>query len=626
MTGFRVGNRERQPGLGRVVRPRGRRAFCREIGPAEDEEVEVQLARPPAFAFLAPERALERLQGRQEAEGARSLVGTGRHVKSHDGVPELGLVRLAPRSRRIQARHAAQPHTRQGGQGPNAGGQGGGGIAKIRTEPNVGADTPGPRARTATAARSWRATAPGCRRSVIRHHGAHDRAYEPRPSGPAIVPQARRGGQVMRRPRARIAAERGRAPGLARRASDEPRRAQDEHWELPASDPVLVERLRAEIAAAGPITFARFMSLALTDPERGYYATSDDRPTRAGDFLTAPELHPIFGATLARAVDEMWRAMDRPAGFLLREYGAGSGRLAVDLLDGLRSEDSQLLEVVRYEPVDIVPAHVERVRQRVAEAGFARSVEGEAKSSSPAAGCVIANEFLDALPVHRLVVLAGRLHEIYVGWADEADDRTDDRADELSGGRFVDVLGEPSTPALVDRLSGEEISLAEGQRAEVCLALDAWTAEMSAAFRAGFALILDYGRPAAELYGASRPAGTLLSYAGHRAHEDPYAAVGRQDLTAHVDFTAVERAAASHGWRALGLTTQAEFLVGSGMADLLARRRSDPGLSAADYLALRASVGRLLDPVALGGFRVLVLGRDVRADVRPAGLVYRVRG
>ncbi len=426
----------------------------------------------------------------------------------------------------------------------------------------------------------------------------------------------------MREPPGQIAAEIRQAPAGAR--------------PLPDSDPILVERLRAEIAATGPLTFARFMSVALADPEHGYYATSDERPTRTGDFLTAPELHPIFGATLARAVEEMWRAMDRPAGFALREYGAGSGRLAIDLLEGLRAQGSELLEVLGYEPVDIVPARAERVRQRLADAGFGPTVAGSA-SPRPAAGCVIANEFLDALPVHRLVAQDGRLREIYVGWAEGGNDEAGDadanvagdeagkRVDE-HGGRFVDVVGEPSTPVLADRLAAEQVRLADGQRAEVCLALDAWAADISEAFRAGFALILDYGRPAAQLYGPSRPAGTLLAYASHRAHDDPYVAVGRQDLTAHVDFTAVERAVGSHGWRALGLTTQAEFLVGSGLSDLLAGRRADPGLSAADYLALRSSIGRLLDPVALGGFRALVLGREVPGDARLAGLGYRVRG
>jgi SAM-dependent MidA family methyltransferase len=362
------------------------------------------------------------------------------------------------------------------------------------------------------------------------------------------------------------------------------------------------------------------MSIAQADPERGYYAMSDERPTRAGDFLTAPELHPIFGATLARAADEMWRAMGRPARFVLREYGAGSGRLAIDLLGGLRADGSGLLEAVQYEPVELVPARVQRIRARLTETGFEHVLRGPASPAvAPAAfGCVIANEFLDALPVHRLVVREDRVLEIFVGW--------DDQGDEETGGRFVDVVDEPSTPAFAERLAAENVTLADGQRAEVCLALDAWAEEMSGAFEAGYAVILDYGRPAGELYGASRPDGTLRAYAGHRVHDDPYLAIGRQDLTAHVDFTAVERAATAHAWRTLGLTTQAEFLVGAGLAELLAARRSEAALSAQDYLALRASVGRLLDPLALGGFRVLVMGRDVPADARLAGLGYRIRG
>ena len=129
---------------------------------------------------------------------------------------------------------------------------------------------------------------------------------------------------------------------------------------LPPSDPALVERIRAEIEATGPLTFARFMELALADPEHGYYATADDRPTRAGDFLTAPELHPIFGAVLARSLDEQWRALERPGRFLIREYGAGTGALAEAILRGLAADRSELLEAVGYEAVELHEAKVDR--------------------------------------------------------------------------------------------------------------------------------------------------------------------------------------------------------------------------------------------------------------------------
>ncbi len=383
---------------------------------------------------------------------------------------------------------------------------------------------------------------------------------------------------------------------------------------LPPSNPALVERMRAEIANDGPMTFARFMELALADPDHGYYATQDDRPTRTGDFLTAPELHPIFGAVLARALDEQWRALDRPARFLLREYGAGTGVLAETILRGLADDRSGLLDAVAYEPVELLPARVERIRDRLAAAGFAAALaEPSAEpEATPLDGAVLANEFLDALPVHRVVMRDGVLLERFVDWSAAHD-------------RFEDQEAAPSTPALAGRLAAEGIALRDGQAAEIRLASDPWVEEMSAGIGQGFATIIDYGATAQELYGPARHDGTLRAYSGQRAHADPYVAIGRQDLTAHVDFTAIERAAATHGWRTLGLTSQAEFLVGSGFGDLFAARQADPDVEPEAYLALRASAARLLDPRALGGFRVLVLGRGVPDDTTLGGLTYRVR-
>jgi SAM-dependent MidA family methyltransferase len=387
---------------------------------------------------------------------------------------------------------------------------------------------------------------------------------------------------------------------------------------LPPSNPTLVERLRAKIAAGGPLAFARFMELALADPELGYYATQDDRPTRSGDFLTAPELHPIFGAILARALEEQWRALDRPARFLVREYGAGTGVLAESILRGLADDRSGLLGAVEYEPVELLPARVERIQDRLGAAGFAAALAepaatpGDGPASTPLDGAILANEFLDALPVHRVVKRDGTLLERFVGWSAERD-------------RFEDQEGAPSTPALAERLAAEGVTLRDGQAAEIRLATDPWVAAMSARIGRGFATVIDYGAPAAELYGPARHEGTLRAYSGHRAHADPYVAVGRQDLTAHVDFTALERAAADYGWRTLGLTSQAEFLVGSGFGDLFAVRQAVPDVDPEAYLALRASAARLLDPRALGGFRVLVLGRGVPDDTALGGLTYRVR-
>ncbi|MDP9482116.1 MAG: SAM-dependent methyltransferase [Chloroflexota bacterium] len=388
---------------------------------------------------------------------------------------------------------------------------------------------------------------------------------------------------------------------------------------LPADgEPALVERIRAEISAAGRITFARFMDLALYDSELGYYRGRAERAGRAGDFLTAPETHPIFGAAIARQLDEIWRRMDRPARFVLREYGAGSGTLAVAILDALAGRgrlgrvagSPGLAAAIRYAPVEVNPHRRAELSSRITAAGSGAALELELETDRPEAGAVVANEFLDALPVHRVVGRgAGALAELFVGW---------------DGTGFVELAGEPSTPALARRFAEQGIVLAEGARAEVCLELDGWIGRVAQGLTRGAVVVVDYGHPAADLYGPARAAGTLLAYSGHRVHDDWALAVGRQDLTAQVDFSALERAASAAGLTPLGLTTQAEFLVGTGTDELLEAIRSDPMTSLEQWLAVRSAVARLLDPKAMGGFRVSLLGRGLAAEPPLAGLSFRL--
>ena len=189
-----------------------------------------------------------------------------------------------------------------------------------------------------------------------------------------------------------------------------------------------------------------------------------------------------------------------------------------------------------------------------------------------------------------------------MGWEDDPAAPT--------GGRLVDVLADPTTPALAARLAAEGVALAEGQPAEVRLADEPWLDDVSRDLARGYVLVIDYGAPAADLYDpARRPAGTLLAYRGHRVHDDVLADPGDQDVTAHVDLTSLERAGAARGLDPLGRTTQARLLAGCGIADIFEAVRSDPGTTAEEYLALRSAVGRLLDPWRLGGFAVVVLGR-----------------
>jgi SAM-dependent MidA family methyltransferase len=375
-------------------------------------------------------------------------------------------------------------------------------------------------------------------------------------------------------------------------------------------DETLVARIRDEIGRDGPITFARFMELALYDPDGGYYRSEAVRPGRDGDFLTAPEAHPIFGAALSRAVADAWDRLGRPDPFVLREYGAGTGTFAVAILDGLATERPDLASVLRYEPIEVEPRRLEAIAARLSAAGHGARLTAPTSTDRPVDGFFVANEVLDALPTHRVVARDGRLREIFVG---------------IGEGAFVDIEADPSTPALAARLADEGVTLADDQSAEVCLAVDGWVAAAAGGVRRGVLLLIDYGYPAADLYDpVRRRDGTLRAYLRHRVHDDPYLHVGRQDLTAHVDQTAVERAARAAGLGHLGTTTQAEFLVGLGTEGLLAAIQADPATTMESYLAVRSALVRLLDPAAMGRFRVMAFGRGWPAGAALAALDYRL--
>ena len=364
-----------------------------------------------------------------------------------------------------------------------------------------------------------------------------------------------------------------------------------------ASDPILLASIRDEIGRTGPMTFARFMEIALYHPARGYYRGAVARPGRAGDFLTAPEASPIFGRTLARFARGVHEAIGAPGTFTIREHGAGTGALAAPLVAELLTTDGGPT-AMDYLVAEIEPARVEAVRGALAgQAG----VTVTADDGRPIDGLVVANEVVDALPTHRVVRRGDDLCEVLVGIG--ADDR------------LVDVEAEPTSPALAARLAAESIELADGQHAEICLALEGWIRGVAAGLARGAVLLIDYGYPATDLYDANRRAGgTLAAYLGHQVSDDPYRAIGRQDLTAHVDVTAVERAAAAAGLDELGSTNQTEFLARLGIGDLLVAEQTRSGADLQAYLETRSALVRMIDPAAMGRFRVLVFGRGLAPE------------
>jgi SAM-dependent MidA family methyltransferase len=373
-------------------------------------------------------------------------------------------------------------------------------------------------------------------------------------------------------------------------------------------DPALVAAIRADIeAAGGRIPFARFMELALYHPEWGYYRSPARRPGRPGDFLTAPEAHPFFGITLARQIAECWERLGRPDPFDVREYGSGIGALAWDIIAGLSREAPACRAALRYRLVEQNPHRLEEAVAVFAAEGLGDVVIGEAASEEPLepiAGVILANEVADAFGVHRLIWRDGQLHEGWVIW---------------DGDGFAEEEGHLSPEAAAARpeamLRQHGIALSAGDRIEISPAAAAWFASAARGLARGYALVIDYGYPAPELYQQHRLEGTVRAYRAHTVSDDPFSHVGMTDLTAHVDFSALRVAGEQEGLRFAGQTNQGAFLASLGMGDLLVGLGQDPETTMAEYLAAQAAILRLIDPGGMGRFGVLIMARD--APVSP---------
>lgn len=374
------------------------------------------------------------------------------------------------------------------------------------------------------------------------------------------------------------------------------------------SNPEVVARIEDAIRNQGRITFAEFMRIALYDPDHGYYQSPDRKPGRGGDFLTAPELHPFFGLSLARQVGECWDRLGQPHPFTIREYGAGIGGLAYDVIVGMLEHRPEIQPALRYQLLEVNPHRVSQALEAMHQVGFGEivtAINPDRDSPEPITGVAIANEVADALPVHRLIWNGAGFDELWVTLA--------------SSGQLAEIVGPLSPPvqaldiaAYLERQEIDPATWPSGARIEVSPALSGWTTALAHGIARGYAFIIDYGYPAPELYRDHRLGGTLRGYSGHTVTDDPLIRVGNQDLTAHVDFTRLIEAAREAGMTRAGLTTQADFLVQVGLGELFVDLQRQPDLRIDEYYRAQAAVFRLIDPVGLGRFRVLALQKDVR--------------
>ncbi len=367
----------------------------------------------------------------------------------------------------------------------------------------------------------------------------------------------------------------------------------------------LSTRIAAEIARHGGwLSFARYMEMALYEPGLGYYSNPGQVFGAAGDFVTAPELTPLFGATLARQVSP-W--LKDPAlagsGQVVLEVGGGSGMLAAQLLNAL---DNVGHHEVRYLILELSAERREHQRQTLKSLapGLMDRVGWLETFPESFAGVVVANELLDAMPVQLFEWQAdaeAELQEMGVTWVD---------GQFAWAPRPADAVLTETVTALRNRLGPEGAQWHSPYRSEICPAQQAWMRTLADCMTAGVVMLLDYGFAAPEYYHPQRDQGTLMCHYRHRSHADPFLWPGLSDITAHVDFTALARAATAEGFSLVGYTSMAAFLLNAGLLDELADLPREPE---SFWFAQAQAVQQLISEAEMGElFKVIAFEKNLR--------------
>ncbi|MGQ0809597.1 MAG: class I SAM-dependent methyltransferase [Nitrospiraceae bacterium] len=360
----------------------------------------------------------------------------------------------------------------------------------------------------------------------------------------------------------------------------------------------LIAEIAREIEQSGPLTFARFMELALYHPQFGYYMrppseSGVERIGWSGDFYTSSDVHSVLGQALAKQAGQLDDCLGHPTPFTVVEMGAGKGLLARDFLKASSTSDS-FFSRLHYVLIERSPAmralQYENLTPWLRHAGRVSWLENiETLPSNSLEGFFFSNELVDALPVHRVEMAGGDLKEVFV-----------DRRQE----QFVECLRPLSTPALSDYLDRLGIELPHGYRTEINLQATEWMRTVARAIKRGLVITIDYGHSASDLFSGDRARGTLLCYYHQMASEDPFTRVGEQDMTAHVDFTTLATVGEEAGLSLTGFTNQMSFLMGLGVEEWL--ESLDP-----ESQELQTAI-QLLRPDGMGRtFKILVQHRGI---------------
>jgi SAM-dependent MidA family methyltransferase len=347
-----------------------------------------------------------------------------------------------------------------------------------------------------------------------------------------------------------------------------------------------------QIERGGPLAFADYMRMALYEPGHGYYVSGAAKMGWEGDYFTSSDVSALFAHCLGRQLVQWWEKLKRPDPFIVLEQGAGRGNLAADVRAWAIQSAPELVAALDYRTEDI---HLGQ-----------DAIDG----MNAQVHIVLSNELIDAFPVHIVEARAGKLYEVYITTQD---------------GHLCEVLGDPSTPELaayLERFRVPWATFGDGWRAEISLDALRWLHNTARLIRRGYILTIDYGDKASALYTAQRPRGTLRGYTHHRLSYNPLAHPGKQDITAHVNFSALIDEGRQLGLRLHRFTTQRDWLKHLGIDEEVERRRasefsaidsdraSDRGqVALLKWYDLRNRLATLTDPSGMGNFKILVLRR-----------------
>ena len=364
----------------------------------------------------------------------------------------------------------------------------------------------------------------------------------------------------------------------------------------------LVKKMSDEIMRKGPIDFAKFMAMALYDSAYGYYESGGTLGWK-GDFYTSEDLHPIYGEMLGRQLIEASELIAHNGPVTIVEMGPGRGTLCRDILTFIGREIPQIRSRLRYVLIERSAKMLEHQRNLLRpflSAGWPVSWCSGLATFLPQGieGIIFSNELIDAFPVHRIIIRNGLLRECFVSYEHD---------------RFVECEGDPSVAVAdyVRRFIYEQgITLGEGMRTEVNLDAVDWMQSVAGVLKKGIVMTVDYGYPAHELYSSQRSHGTLLCYVRHRISDNPYTGVGHQDMTAHVNFTALATVGQDRGLDVTGFTNQQSFLLGLGVAEKTTESNEE-------------FIARLIHPEGLGRTHKVLIQHTGMPLPALSGLKYR---